>query len=59
MTYVAVVLDPCFKIRYAVFCIETIYCKNFKKGKQILGKVENTLHKLFNHYKNKVEKTKA
>nr|KAJ0198454.1 hypothetical protein LSAT_V11C700367730 [Lactuca sativa] len=57
LLHVAVVLDPHNKLRYVNYCIETIYGKNSEKGKEISGKVKQTLEDLFNHYKSKAEKT--
>lgn len=37
--YVAIVLDPQFKLRYVRFCIDTFYGESSKKGKHILEKV--------------------
>jgi len=58
LLYVAVVLDPRNKLRYVMYCLETIYGKNSEKGKEILGKLTMTLDDMFSHYKSKAEKTK-
>ncbi|KAL7598163.1 hypothetical protein Lser_V15G25053 [Lactuca serriola] len=57
LLHVAVVLDPCNKLRYVNYCIETIYGKNSEKGKEISGKANKTIKDVFNHYKSKTEKT--
>lgn len=46
------------KINMLPFALKQ-FMLNFEKDKQILQKVVKTLHELFNHYKNKVEKTKV
>lgn len=48
LQYIAIVLDPRFKMKYVKFCLKQLY--DSKKATEVSGKVESTLHNLFKYY---------
>jgi hypothetical protein len=50
LLYVAVVLDPRFKLKYVRFCFERLY--DVEEAENFTIKVKDTLLRLFEHYMN-------
>jgi hypothetical protein len=50
LLYVAIVLDPRFKLKYMRFCFGRLY--DVEEGENFTIKVKNTLLRLFEHYMN-------
>jgi len=48
MLFLAVVLDPRFKLKYLKFCFESLY--DTQTVAKLVVKVEQILHRLYNHY---------
>ncbi|XP_059670980.1 zinc finger BED domain-containing protein RICESLEEPER 2-like [Cornus florida] len=46
---IAVVLDPCFKMKYVKFCYKKLYSS--EEVNEIIGKVKSLMERLFRHYK--------